>query len=130
MNHLVSDLIIRIKNACLAKRHKVILPYSKISKEIGKILIKEGYLEDLKEKDQNNKKVLEAEIKYEDRKPVFTNVEIISKPSLRVYINAKDIAKIKKGRLGILILSTNIGIITEKEAKEKGVGGELLFKIW
>lgn len=130
MNYLVSDLMIRIKNACLAKRHKVILPFSKINKEVGKVLIKEGYLVDLKEKEQDNKKFLEATIKYENRKSVLTGVEIISKPSLRIYSRSKNILKGKKGNLGMLVLSTSYGVMTEKEARKKGVGGELLFKVW
>lgn len=129
MVYLVSDFIIRIKNACLAKRHIVDLPYSKLNREIGKVLVKEEFLENIKEKELDGKKSLEASIKYENRRPVLTEVEIISKPSLRVYTKAKNASQ-RRGTLGISILSTNLGVMTEKEARKKGVGGELLFRIW
>lgn len=130
MNYQLGDFIIRIKNACLAKRRKVLLAYSKINKEIGKVLIKEGFLEEIREIKEGGKKALEATIKYEMRRPVLTDVSLFSKPSLRIYAKAKNITKEKKGSLGVSILSTSHGVMTEKEARKKGVGGELLFKIW
>ncbi|MDO8639719.1 MAG: 30S ribosomal protein S8 [bacterium] len=130
MNYLVSDFIIRIKNACLAKRHTVVLPYSKITKEIGKTLIREGYLKDIEEKEDDGKKFLAGIIKYKNRKPVLTDVEIVSKPSLRVYSRSKSLSKGRRGVLGSMIVSTSSGVMTEKEAKKKGVGGEILFKVW
>lgn len=129
MTYQVSDFIIRIKNACLAKRHSLDLPYSKLNKEIGKVLVKEGFLENIKEKEISGKKTLEASIRYENRCPVLTEVEIVSKPSLRVYTKAKNVSR-RKGTLGMSILSTNLGVMTEKEAKKKGVGGEFLFRVW
>ena len=77
MNHLVSDFIIRIKNSAKANRKEVILPYSKINREIGKVLVKEGFLESIKEEAVENKKQLKAVIKYEKRIPVLTNVVVI-----------------------------------------------------
>lgn len=129
MNYQVSDLLIRIKNACLAKRKKTTLPYSRINKSIGKLLVKENFLEDLKEEIKDGKKVLVAQIRYERRSPVLNDVLIISKPSLRVYVSTKNISKTQRG-LGVSVLSTNKGIMTGREAKKIGVGGELLFKIW
>lgn len=130
MNHLVSDLVIRIKNSAIAKRKEVILPYSKINKEIGKVLVKEGFLEDIKEENEKGKKSLRATIKYEKRIPVLTNVEVISKPSLRVYGNIKKINEIKKRGRRRVIVSTSKGLMTSEDAEKKGVGGEVLFAIW
>lgn len=130
MNHLVSDLVIRIKNSAIAKRKEVVLPYSKINKEIGKVLVKEGFLEDIKEENEKGKKSLRATIKYEKRIPVLTNVEVISKPSLRVYGNIKKINEIKKRGRRRVIVSTSKGLMTSEDAEKKGVGGEVLFAIW
>lgn len=130
MNHSVSDLLIRIKNASLARRHEVDLPYSNINMEIGKVLKKEGYLEEIKETKDGNKKGLHAVIAYEKRRPVLSNVIVISKPSLRVYKTAKTIYEIEiKGRHKVVI-STSQGVMTGQDAKKKGIGGEILFEIW
>lgn len=130
MNHLVSDFIIRIKNSAIAKRREVVLPYSKINKEIGKLLVKKGFLEDFKEESNEGKKSLKAVIKYEKRIPVLTDVEVISKPSLRVYGNIKMINEIKKRGRRTVVVSTSKGLMTSEEAEKKGVGGEVLFAIW
>lgn len=130
MNHKVSDFIIRLKNASLAKRRKVILPYSRIAKDIAKVLVKEGFLESVKETKDEEAKTIEVEIKYRKRMPILSGVLIVSKPSLRVYVKAGNIGKIERRSRNTLILSTNSGIMTGKEAYKKGVGGELLFEIW
>lgn len=128
MNYQVADFIIRIKNACLAGRKKVLFPYSKMAKSIGKLLVEEHFLQDLKEEIKDGKKFLVAEIRYEKRVPVLNDVLIISKPSLRIYKRAKNITRSMGSEVSIL--STNKGIMTEEEARKKGVGGEILFKIW
>lgn len=130
MNHSVSDLIIRIKNAGLAKRHEVVLPYSNMNKEIAKVLVKEGFLEEVKEGKDGNKKTLSAVIKYEKRNPVLSNVNIVSKPSLRVYRPSNEIKNIEiRGRHRVVI-STSQGVMSGSDAKKKGIGGEILFEIW
>lgn len=130
MNHSVSDLIIRIKNASLARRRNVTLPYSKLNKQIATVLAKEGFVSEVKEEKEGNKKSLSVELMYEKRIPVFSDVMLFSKPSLRIYTAAKDIIKTAKRGRGIAVLSTSKGVLTGKEAIKKGVGGELLFKIW
>lgn len=129
MNYSVSDFIIRIKNAALAKRRSVILPYSNLNKAIGKILVKENFLNDIKESEVDKKKSLVASIRYEKRESVLNSVRVVSKPSLRIYIGAGDITKIERKGLKTIVLSTSKGVLTGKEAKEKEVGGELLFEI-
>jgi len=130
MNYLVSDFIIRIKNSALSKRKEVILPFSNINREIGKVLVKEGFLDSIKESDNKGKKELKANIKYENRIPVLTDVIIISKPSLRVYSSAKKIPEIEKRGRRKVIVSTNQGVMSSVDAKKKGLGGEILFSIW
>lgn len=130
MNHSVSDLLIRIKNSSMARRREVILPYSKINFEIGKTLVREGFLEDVKEIKDGNKKTLTATIKYEKRLPVLTNLIIVSKPSLRVYKPADDIAAVERRGKHKVVLSTNKGVMSGTEAKKNRVGGEVLFEIW
>lgn len=130
MNHLVSDFIIRIKNSAMSKRKEVILPFSNINKEIGKVLVKEGFLESIKEESKDGKKELLGVIRYEKRIPVLNDVEIISKPSLRVYMPSKKILEIgKRGRRKVIV-STNQGVMSAMDASKKGVGGEILFAIW
>lgn len=130
MNYQVADFIIRIKNAALAKRRVVSVPYSKMAKAVGNILLKEHFLEEVKEEKKDNKKILTLRIAYEKRIPVLTDVLLVSKPSLRVYIKPSDIQKREQKGLNTLIISTNKGIMTGKEARKKEVGGELLFEIW
>ncbi|KKP79841.1 MAG: 30S ribosomal protein S8 [Candidatus Levybacteria bacterium GW2011_GWB1_35_5] len=130
MNHLVSDFIIRIKNSAKASRKEVILPYSVINREIGKVLVKEGFLESIKEETVGNRKQLKAVIKYEKRIPVLTDVVVISKPSLRVYEPVKKILEIKKRGKRTVIVSTSKGVMTAENAQKNGVGGEVLFAIW
>ncbi len=130
MNHSVSDLLIRIKNSSLAKRREVVLPYSKINFEIGKTLIREGFLEDIKEVKDGNKKTLTAVIKYDKRIPVLTDVIIVSKPSLRVYKPFNEIANVERRGKHKVVLSTSKGVMSGDEARKNKVGGELLFEIW
>lgn len=130
MNHNVSDFIIRIKNAALAKRREVILPFSNINKEIGKVLVKEGFLANIKEEGEKSKKTLKAIVRYEKRLPVLTDVVIISKPSLRVYEPARRIGNIQRKGKKTVIISTSLGIMTGVDAQKKGIGGEILFTIW
>lgn len=129
MNHQISDFVSRIKNAMLARRRKIVVPYVKINKEIAKVLQKEGFLEDVKEGKEDGKKVLEATISYERREPVLTDVIVVSKPSLRIYVSSKNIPEIQMKGRSTLVLSTNKGIMTGRQAHKKQIGGEVLFKI-
>lgn len=129
MNYHVADFVIRIKNASAAHRHEVVMPFSKISKSIAKVLVKEGLLADVKEEERDGKKVLVSGIRYERRKPVVSEVEIISKPSLRSYTDKNALQLEQRKNAMTLIVSTSQGIMTGRNALKKGVGGELLFKI-
>ena len=130
MNYLVADLVTRIKNSALSKRKEVILPFSNINKNIAKVLVKEGFLESVKEEENEGKKHLVAVIKYERRIPVLTDVLIISKPSLRVYSSVKKIPEIEKRGRRKIVVSTSQGVMTSQDARKKGLGGEILFSVW
>ncbi|OGH28558.1 MAG: 30S ribosomal protein S8 [Candidatus Levybacteria bacterium RIFCSPHIGHO2_12_FULL_39_9] len=130
MNHRVSDLIIRIKNAVKAQRREVVFDNFKINKAICKVLVTEGFLEGFEAGIREGKKVLIAKIKYEKRIPNFTDVLVVSKPPLRNYAAAKEILGIQRKGRHTIILSTNKGIMTGREALKKNMGGEVLFRIW
>jgi len=130
MNYLVSDFVSGIKNAVNAKRRETVLPFSKLNIEIGKVLIKEEFLEEVKEESLDNKKMIRVKIKYDKRTPRFMDAILVSKPSLRNYISAKNIHNVEKRGRKTLVISTSQGVITGKEAIKKGIGGEVLFAIW
>jgi small subunit ribosomal protein S8 len=130
MNHNISDFIIRIKNAAMARRKEVVLPFSNVTKETGKVLVKEGFLESFKEETKKGKKSLRAVIRYERRLPVLNGVTLFSKPSLRQYEPSKHIAQIERRGKRTIIISTSQGVMTGKEALKRGIGGEILFAVW
>jgi small subunit ribosomal protein S8 len=130
MNYQVADFVIRIKNAALAKRKEVVLPYSKLNLGIGQVLVKNGFLESIKEEEVDKKKNLKGVVKYERRQPALTEIDIISKPSLRVYGGSSAIEKMARKGKRIIVISTSQGVMTGREAKKKGLGGEILFAIW
>lgn len=130
MNYIVGDFAIRIKNSVLARRKKIVFPFTKVTKNLAELLVKEKYLKNVVAEDVEGIKMITAEVNYEKRMAVFTDVEIISKPSLRVYATKDEIAAKQKRTVGSLIVSTNAGIMTGREAIKKGVGGEILFAIW
>lgn len=121
-----SNFVIEIKNAVRAKRREVLLPLSKLNKEIGKVLVREGFLEEIKEE----KNMIRAKLKYDKRTPRFSDVTLISKPSLRNYIGNKDILDLERKGRKTIVISTSQGLMTGKEAYKKGLGGEVLFAIW
>jgi len=122
------DFIIRIKNAARAQRREVVVPFSKLTKEVGLILVKEGFLEDLREEKGTN--TLKVKIVYEKRIPKLYDISVISKPSLKKNIGSKEIADIEKRGRRTLVLSTSQGVMTGKDAQKKNLGGEILFAIW
>lgn len=121
----VADTLIRIKNGSLAKRLSVEITFSKLNLAICKLLQKEGYLESVKEEEG---KIL-ASLKYQDKKSVITDVKRISKPGLRVYKGKKSLPYVLNG-LGIAIISTPKGIMTDRQARKEGVGGEIMAYVW
>ncbi len=128
---LIADFLIRIKNGYLARKKEVVVPYSKLNENLAKILVKEGYLENsqVPSSDIKSKKELVVTLKYEGKKPVLTDVVRLSKPGLRVYLKKAKIPLVLGG-LGTMIISTPHGLMTGKEARAKGLGGEAVCKLW
>lgn len=129
MTDPISDMLIRIKNAQMAKKTAVSFPYSKIKFEISKTLEKAGYLIGAQKRSKKNLKLLEVGLIYENGEPKISGLKRISKPSRRIYRALKEIFRVKNG-VGIAIYSTPKGLLTDQEARKQKVGGELLFEIW
>ena len=127
----ISDMLTRIRNANMVKHHIVQIPSTKISLAIAGILKEEGYIIDFEQHEESKKKYLLIFLKYkgELQKPVITTMQRISKPGLRVYSNSKSLPKVL-GNLGIAIVSTSSGVMTNLKAKKLGIGGEILCYIW
>lgn len=129
-NSTVTDFIIRIKNAANAHRKEVVLPYSKLCKRIAAVLVAEGVLNGIREEKREGRDTLIGEVRYEKRRPVFSDVAIVSKPSLHIHIpHSKLIARMRRSGSQCIILSTNKGIMTARDAYKKRIGGEVLFEI-
>ena len=130
MNHTVSDYVIRFKNAARARKKAFNAPYSNISKSIGELLVKEKFLTKIHEEEIEGHRQLVSEIAYDERHPIMTDVSIVSKPSLRIYQKTGKGTPMEKRGMVVSVLSTNQGIMSGREANNKGVGGELLFRVW
>ncbi len=126
----VADMLTRIRNALSAKHDTVSVPASNMKKAIAQILLDEGYIRGYKVTEDNKQGVITITLKYgADKTPAILGLRRVSKPGLRIYSNVEDMPKVMKG-LGIAILSTNKGIMTDKEARKANVGGEVLAYIW
>ena len=126
----IADMLTRIRNANQMRYETVEVPSSNIKKEVAKILKEEGYIKDYKVKDDNTGGTIVLTLKYtENKERVITGLKRISKPGLRVYAKAEEIPKVLNG-LGIAIISTSKGIMTDKKARKENIGGEVLAYIW
>lgn len=128
----IADALIRIKNGYQVGKEKVQVRYSKLIWRLMKLLEKEGYIESSKEIDKQSLptgRQIEVTLKYESRKPVLTDIKRVSKPSLRVYGGVKNLPRVLSG-LGIAIISTPKGLMTDKQARREKVGGEILALVW
>lgn len=128
---IISDMLTRIRNANMVKHQIVQIPATKMSKAIATILKEEGFIEDFEIYTENSYEFLLISLKYkgQSREPVICKIERVSKPGLRVYANAKKLPKVLDN-LGIAIISTSKGVMTNLKAKELGIGGEVLCYIW
>jgi len=127
----ISDMLTRIRNATMVKHQIVQIPATKMSLAIASILKKEGFIEDFESYTENQFKYLLISLKYigKSRQPVICKIKRVSKPGLRVYSNSKKLPRVLDN-LGIAIISTSKGVMTNLEAKELGIGGEVLCYIW
>ena len=131
VNDTISDMLTRIRNANMVGHQIVQISSTKISLAITEILKEEGYIEDFETYSENDRKYLLLSLKYigKSRNPVICKIKRISKPGLRVYSKAKQLPKVLDD-LGIAIISTSNGVMTNLKAKELGIGGEVLCYIW
>ena len=130
MSDPIADMLTRIRNAGKAKFNRVDIPGSRLKTEIAKILMEEGYIRNYKFIKDKKQGILRVYLKYDDRQTsAIFGLERVSKPSRRVYVNRKDVKPVLNG-MGIAILSTSRGIMTDKKARTEKVGGEILCNIW
>ena len=125
----ISDCLTRIRNGLMRGKNNVLVPYSKLKHDLVSVLISEGYLKSCKKISLEDKPMIDVELKYYDNAPVIKELKRISKPSLRKYSSASDFDLVKGG-LGAYIISTNQGLMTDKDAKAKNIGGEILCEVF
>ena len=130
MTDPIADYLTRIRNALKAKHTKVDVPYSKLKEEVTKILLEYRYIQNYLNIDDGKQGMIRIYLKYdEDEKSIISSIKRVSKPGLRKYVSAKEIPRVLNN-LGIAILSTSKGVVTDREARKFGVGGEVLCYIW
>ena len=125
----IGDMIARVKNAQLRNHKKVELPSSNFKSKIADILKNEGFIKDFKIVDEEKKPILSLELKYHSGNPVISNFERVSKPGRRIFSSADSLPKINNG-LGIAIVSTPKGVMTDMDARKQKVGGEIICKVF
>ena len=126
----IADLLTRIRNASSAKHETVDIPASNMKKAIMQILVDEGYVKSFTVIEDGKQGMIRATLKYgEGKTPVITGLRRVSKPGLRIYSSVEDMPKVLKG-LGIAIVSTSKGVMTDRQARKENVGGEILSFIW
>lgn len=131
VNDTISDMLTRVRNANLARHQIVQIPATKMTKNIAMVLNDEGFIQNVEEIGQDLTAELLISLKYKGktRKPVITALKRISKPGLRVYANRKELPRVLGG-LGIAVISTSQGVMTDTKARSQGLGGEVLCYIW
>ncbi|MBY0269095.1 MAG: 30S ribosomal protein S8 [Burkholderiales bacterium] len=125
MNDPVSDMLTRIRNAQQAEKESVSMPSSKLKVAIAKVLKDEGYIDDFAVRGESSKPELEVSLKYYAGSPVIEKIERVSRPGLRIYKPSRDIPRVMNG-LGVAIVSTSKGVMTDRKARGMGIGGEVL----
>jgi small subunit ribosomal protein S8 len=130
MTDPIADMITRVRNANLASKDKVEIPASNLKEEIAKLLTGEGFIKDYKRIEDSAQGRLVLYLKYgRNDEKVITGLKRISKPGLRVYAKKDEVPKVLGG-LGVAVISTSQGVISDKESREKGIGGEVLCYVW
>lgn len=130
MTDVVADMLTRIRNANSEKHETVDIPASNLKKAIAQILLDEGFIKDYKVTDDNKQGIITVTLKYgEGKTRIIEGLRRVSKPGLKIYAACKDIPKVRNG-LGIAILSTSKGIMTDKQARKENIGGEVLAFVW
>ena len=125
MSDPISDMLTRIRNAQLSEKQSVAMPASKLKSSIAQVLKDEGYIDDYAVRDQSGKRELEISLKYYAGRPVIEKIERVSRPGLRIYKASREIPTVMNG-LGVAIVSTSKGVMTDRAARQAGLGGEVL----
>ncbi len=127
----ISDMLTRIRNACLVRHPTTKIPTTKMTRSIAKVLKQEGFIDSYEEAGEGIEKHLVVTLKYKgnNRQPIIRTLKRVSKPGLRVYSNRKELPRVLGG-IGIAIISTSRGIMTDREARHQGIGGEVLCYVW
>jgi small subunit ribosomal protein S8 len=130
-NDTIADMLTRIRNACMVRHQTTNIPSTKMTRSIAKVLKDEGFITDYEEAGEGIKKQLVVSLKYKgkNRQPIIRAMKRVSKPGLRVYSNCKELPRVLGG-IGIAIISTSHGIMTDREARRQGIGGEVLCYVW
>ena len=129
MTDPIADALSRIRNACRAKHKRVDIPASKIKVELARVLLENHFIANYKVLDDGKQGILRVYLKYVEEKPVLHGIERVSRPGRRVYTGTEDLPRVRNG-LGIAIVSTSRGLLTDRESRSVGVGGEILAKVW
>lgn len=126
--YTIGDFLIRIKNAYMAHNKEIVFPYSRVCESIGKILVEEGYIKNIKETTQDEKKQLVVTLLYHGKDGALSDLKLVSRPSVHHYVSRGELKK-KNKKFGTFVISTNKGIMTGEKAIKEGSGGELLFVV-
>lgn len=130
MTDPIADLLTRIRNACSGRRDQITLPHSKVKESIVRLLADEGYLRDIEVTGEGPKRSIVAHIRYgEGGEPVLSGIRRVSRPGLRRYSSSSEAPRIRAG-LGVSILSTPLGLLSDREARRRNVGGEVICEVW
>jgi small subunit ribosomal protein S8 len=130
VNDPIADMLTRIRNAAMASQGEAAIPASRLKREIARVLKESGFIDDFRVDSSGPRPMLVVALRYdEDRRPLIEGLERVSKPSRRVYVRTGEIPRIRNG-LGIAVLSTPRGVLSDAQAREAGVGGELLARVW
>jgi small subunit ribosomal protein S8 len=130
-NDTIADMLTRIRNANLARHETTEIPSTKMTRSIAKVLRDEGFIADFEETGEGVKRRLVVSLKYKgkNRRPIITTLKRVSRPGLRVYSNCRDLPRVLGG-IGVAIISTSSGIMTDRDARRSGLGGEVLCYVW
>ena len=130
-NDTISDMLTRIRNSCMAQHTTTKVPATKMTRSIAKVLKDEGFIGEFEQEGEGIRKYLVISLKYKgkNRQPIIRYLKRVSKPGLRVYKNRKELPRVLGG-IGIAIISTSSGIMTDREARKRGIGGEVLCYVW
>lgn len=129
MTDPIADMLTRIRNGNMKKHESIEVPASNLKKSLAQILLDEGYIKGFNVVEDNKQGMITIDLKYVDDQRVLSGLKRISKPGRRVYVRANEVPRVLDG-LGIAILSTSKGVMTDKDARSKGVGGEVICYIW